>query len=615
MIPRLHDLLQAQHPFTLLTEGERERVQATATARTFPDGARILAQDGAQSTCLYLLAGGQVRLVRDGEELQVLEEGDCFGYPSMISRAAPAFDVVAAGEVLVHSVPEAVFRELLGNRAFAEFFLQSLGERLQRVTSGGVTALGGELTTELGDLDLRRVVRVPPAATVQEAARAMRDARDDFALVGGDGDDDDEAPGIVTDHDFQVKVLAEGLGPDTPVARVMTRPLKTLTADTPVHGALLYMLEERIHHLPVVRDGAIIGVLTATDLLRHQTTNPLYLMRRLDHLDRGESLATYSRDAAAMVERLFRGGLKVGQIGRVFASLNDALIRRLCRLAEAELGPPPVPYAWLVFGSEGRMEQALLTDQDNALVYGDTPTGDAAAAAAAKDYFARLAALVVADLVTAGFPPCPGGCMATNWNKPLEAWRETVRGWIDVPTPDNLMVSSIFFDFRAVAGSLDVSPLEDLVAGASGNQIFMAHLARVSLRFKPPLGLFQQIQATDDKVDLKKRAIAPVVAAARVWALEAGVRARPTRERLEAAIEAGVVSRDLGRTLVETYRFLLQLRLREQLAALDGGGAPDNDVNVKALSSLQRRHLKDAFGVIREMQGAVAQRYRTGTLG
>ena len=602
MIPRILDFLREQHPFTLLTEAERERVDATASARTFADGARILEQDGTRSDCLYLLVDGQVRLVRDGEELQVLEEGDCFGYPSMINRAAPAFDVVAAGEVQVHCVPEAVFRELLGNAAFAEFFLHSLGERLQRVTGASVTALGGELTTELGDIELRAVVQVPPDATVAEAARAMRDARDDFALVAG------TPPGIVTDHDFQVKVLAEGLGPDTPVAHVMTRPLKTLPSDTPVHGALLYMLEERIHHLPVLREGEIIGVLTATDLLRHQTTNPLYLMRRVEHLDRDTTLATYSRDAAAMVERLFRGGLKVGQIGRVFASLNDALIRRLCRLAEADLGPPPCPYAWLVFGSEGRMEQALLTDQDNALVYARDDAG-------APEYFARLAARVVGDLVTAGFPPCPGGCMATNWNKPLAAWEETIRSWIDEPTPDNLMVSSIFFDYRAVAGTLDVSALDDRITAAAGNQLFMAHLARVSLRFKPPLGLFQQIQATDDKVDLKKRSIAPIVAAARVYGLEAGTRARPTRERLEAAIEAGVVSRDLGQTLIETYRFLLQLRLREQLAAVAGGGAPDNDVNLKALSSLQRRHLKDAFGVIREMQGAVARRYRTSALG
>ena len=606
MIARVLEFMRDQHPFTLLADDERERINATATAHTCGDGTRILTQNGAQSECLYLLAGGQVRLVRDGEELQILEEGDCFGYPSIINRAAPAFDVIAVGEVVVHGVPAAVFRELLANAAFGEFFLHSLGERLRRVTGSRVTALGGELTTELGDLELRPPVRVRPEATVAETARAMRDARDDFALVDGQGDTD--PPGIVTDHDFQVKVLAEGLGPDTPVAQVMTRPLKTLPADTPVHGALLYMLEERIHHLPVERGGAIIGMLTATDLLRHQMTNPLYLMRRLDHLDRAESLTTYGRDAAAMVERLFRGGLKVGQIGRVFSSLNDALIRRLCKLAEADLGPPPCPYAWLVFGSEGRMEQALLTDQDNALVYAEDIDG-------AKDYFARLAARVVDDLVRAGFPPCPGGCMATNWNRTRDNWRQTIRGWIDEPTPDNLMVSSIFFDFRAVAGTLEVGILDDLVAGAAANELFMAHLARVSLRFKPPLGLFQQIQATDGKVDLKKRGIAPIVAAARVYGLEAGTRARPTRERLEAAIETNVVSRDLGQTLIETYRFLLQMRLREQLGALAGGGRPDNDVNVKALSSLQRRHLKDAFGAIREMQGALAQRYRTNVLG
>lgn len=602
MIGRVLDFMRDQHPFTLLTEAERERINATATARTYRDGARILAQDGATSEHLYLLAGGEVRLVRDGEELQVLEEGDCFGYPSMINRAAPALDVVASGDVLVHCIPEAVFRELLANAAFGEFFLHSLGERLRRVTGANASALGGELTTELGDLELRPPVRVPPGATVAEAARAMRDARDDFALVDAD------PPGIVTDHDFQVKVLAEGLGPETPVSLVMTQPLRTLTADTPVHGALLYMLEERIHHLPVVRDRDIVGVLTATDLLRRQTTNPLYLMRRLDHLDRGESLGTYGRDAAAMVERLFRGGLKVGQIGRVFASLNDALVRRLCRLAEADLGPPPCDYAWLVFGSEGRMEQALLTDQDNALAYTADGPG-------ARDYFARMAELVVEDLIRAGFPPCPGGCMATNWNKPLAAWEATVRGWIEEPTPENLMVSSIFFDFRAVAGTLDVSGLDDIVAGSAGNQLFTAHLARVSLRFKPPLGLFQQLQATDGRIDLKKRGIASIVAAARVYGLEAGARARPTRERLEAAIEAGVVSRDLGQTLIETYRFLLQLRLRRQLEVLAGGGQPDNDVDLAAMSSMQRRHLKEAFGVIREMQGALARRYRTSALG
>lgn len=602
MTARIADFLQEQHPFDLLTAAELEHVQSSAGKREFADGARILTQGGPVTACLFLLADGEALLRRDGEEVRILEEGDCFGYPSIINRAAPAFDVVARGAVTVHCLDADLFRELLaGNPAFAAFFLQSLGQRLQSLGSG-TASLGGELTTALGDLALRRPVVVAPGATVGQAARAMRDAGQDVVLVTSD------EPGILTDHDFQTRVLAEDLGPDTPVEKVMTRPLKTLPADTPVHGALLFMLDERIHHLPVTGPEGIAGIISATDLLRHQTRNPLYLMQRLDNLSDRGALAGYAGDAAAMVERLFEGGLKVGQIGRVFASLNDALVRRLCRLAELELGPPPCPYAWLVFGSEGRMEQALLTDQDNALVYAE-------ASPEAEAYFAKLAARVVDDLVTAGFPPCPGGCMATNWNKPLDAWAGTVAEWIRVPTPDNLMVSSIFFDFRAVAGTLDVTALEDLVAGAAENQLFMAHLARVSLRFKPPLGLFRRIRAEDGKVDLKKRGIASIAAAARVYGLEAGARMRPSRERLEVAMDAGVVSEDLGATLVEAYRFLLQMRLGQQLDALKAGRPLDNDVRLKSLSALEHRHLKDAFGAIREMQGALARRYRTSALG
>jgi CBS domain-containing protein len=602
MIARIQDFMRDQHPFTLLAAGELERVNTAAYVQTFGDGDRILHQDGAISDCLFLLARGEVRLVRDGEEVQLLEEGDLFGYPSIINSATPCCDVIARGEITVYCIPTATFRKLLRNAAFAEFFLQSLGERLQRLTTAGATALGGELTTEVGDLARRAPITVAPDATVAEAARAMRNVREDVVLVSTD------PPGIVTDHDFQTKVLAENLGPDTPVAEVMTRPLKTLPANTPVHGALLFMLEERIHHLPVMRNGQVAGIVSATDLLRHQTRNPIYLMQRIERMEDPTTLTSYSTDAGAMVERLYSGGLMGGQIGRVFSSLNDALTRRLCRLAEDELGPPPCPYAWLVFGSEGRMEQALLTDQDNALVY-ETTSPEAEA------YFAKLAARVVGNLVVAGFPPCPGGCMATNWNKPLDAWAATISDWIQVPTPDNLMVSSIFFDFRAVAGQMDTTPLADLVAGAVENQLFLAHLARVSLRFKPPLGLFRRIRSEDGRVDVKKRGIASIAAAARVYGLETGTRARPTRERLEAAIEAGVISADLGCNLIETYRFLLQLRLGAQLTALKEERELDNNIRLKTLSSLEHRHLKESFGAIREMQQALQQRYRTDSLG
>lgn len=603
MIARIEEFLRQQHPFVMLSDTERDQVQTAARVQTVAGGDTVLRQGAATSACLYLIAEGQLRLERDGAEIQVLEEGDCFGYPSIISGGAPTSSVVAMVDATLHCISAPIFSELVRNNArFSEFFLQSLGDRLSLISRGGGGSLGGELTTPLGELTMRPVIRVAPGATVADAAQAMREVRDDVALVTG------HPAGIVTDHDFQTRVLAENLGPETLVERIMTSPVLTLPEDTPAHSALLTMLEEGIHHLPVTKDGDILGIVSATDLLRHQTRNPLYLMRKLEHLDSPDAIAGYGSDAASMVERLFDGGLKVGQIGRIFSSLNDALIRRLLKLAEAELGPAPCPYAWLVFGSEGRMEQALLTDQDNALAYAEDIPG-------AKEYFAKLAERVVNDLITAGFPPCPGGCMATNWNKPLIEWEETVASWIRTPTPDNLMVSSIFFDFRAVAGTLSMEPVAKLIDGAVNNQLFMAHLARVSLRFKPPLGLFRRIQTEDGRVDLKKRGIASIVAAARVYALEAGTRQRPTRERLEAAMDTGKLGQDIGRNLIETYRYLLQLRLQEQLNLVRAGEEPSNSIRLSRLSSLEQRHLKDAFQAIREMQSAVTRRFRTDTLG
>jgi len=602
MTPGIMDFLREQHPFVLLSDAERDLVRADVQTRTFPEGATILAQGGSTSSCLFLIAAGTARLKRDALAGRSLEEGDCFGFPSIISQGSPTATVTAETRLTVHCIPGAVFTQLLHNTGFAEFFLKDLGERLRQVTNGGATSLGGELTTAVGELGLRPPVMIDPDASVAEAARAMGEARQDVAIVNC------VPPGIITDHDFQVKVLAEDLGPDTPVHQVMTRDLKTLSADMPVHSALLYMLEERIHHLPITREGNIVGLVSATDLLRHQTRNPLYLTRQLERLEDPATLATYSLDAAAMVERLFNGGLKVAQVGRIFASVNDTLMRRLLRLAERQLGPAPCPYAWLVFGSEGRMEQALITDQDNALVY--AAAGDDNAA-----YFAEMAQVVVDHLLTAGFPPCPGGYMATNWCKPLDEWVQLMSSWVRSPTPESLMMVGIFFDFRAVAGDLSVEPLQEIIAGSADNQIFMAHVARQSLGFKPPLNVFRRIQADDGMVDLKTGGIAPIVAAGRVFGIKAGSRARPTRRRYEAAMAAGLIGEDLGQTVIETYRFLLQLRLREQLAALKVREMPDNRIRLKSLSSLEHRHLKDAFGIVRELQEKLAHRFQTSLLG
>lgn len=446
------------------------------------------------------------------------------------------------------------------------------------------------LTLPVKYLVKRAPVFIDAGATVGEAAWSMQQARIGSVLVR------DDPPGILTDSDLRGRVLAAGLGPGTPVRQVMTRPLKMLDSDAPVFTALHLMLEEHIHHLALVEEGKIIGVISSTDLLRHEATGAFYLRRTLESVEDPTALAHYSREVAATVQTLFRGGLGAVQIGQIVSSLNDALVKRLVGLAEQALGPAPTDFAWIVFGSEGRLEQTLLTDQDNALIYGE-------GSEAARAYFKLLGERVVNGLIQVGFPPCTGGFMATRWCKPLEQWRRLFVGWVRTPEPQALLDASIFFDFRPVAGELSLTAVEEIVASAKTEKLFIAHMTKDALVFGPPLGFFNRIRSDNGKVDIKRGGIVPIVSLARAAALAAGSQERSTLERLVTAGNSGLLfKREDARLLAETFEFLLHVRLRQQLTALQTNQPIDHKVQLDALSALEHRHLKEAFVTIRQVQ-------------
>ena len=449
----------------------------------------------------------------------------------------------------------------------------------------------------------RPPVFVEPGATVAQAARIMHEALIGSVLVA------DDPPGIVTDRDLRGRVLAAGLGPQTPVRQVMTRPLKTLDSDAAVFTALHLMLEEHIHHLALVEEGKIVGVISSTDLLRHEATGAFYLRRTLDSVEDPRTLVHYSREVAGTVQTLFRGGLGAVQIGQIVSSLNDALVKRLVGLAGQALGPPPTDFAWIVFGSEGRFEQTLLTDQDNALIYGEESE-------AARAYFAALAEQVVNGLIQVGFPPCAGGFMATRWCKPLAEWRRLFAGWVRAPEPQALLDAAIFFDFRAVAGGLSLAELEEILAGATEEKAFIAHMINDALVFGPPLGFFGRIRSERGMVDLKKGGLVPVVGLARAAALAGGSHERSTLERLAAAGRSGtVLSQEDTSVLGEIFEFFLFLRLRRQLAALEANQPLDQNVHLNMLSTLERRRLKDGFLMLQRIQAGIRASFPIGRMG
>ncbi|MGH9009028.1 MAG: DUF294 nucleotidyltransferase-like domain-containing protein [Acidimicrobiia bacterium] len=569
-----------------------------------PAGARILERGGPPATHLFLVRSGSVRLEREDGLVLLIEEGELFGYRSLLSGDPPAFEARAETDVLCYRFPADVARPVLEHPVVSVALAQGLADRLRAVSpSVRVAALpDAGLATRLRDLVTRAPVMVEPGTAVSETARVMREAGVSSVLVAG------PEHGILTDRDLRNRVLAADRSAATPVEEVATHPALTLDAAAPLIEAVLFMLEHNVHHIVVEDEGRVVGVVTDSDVLRQQARSPLYVLRAVERAEDPSALAGYSSELADVVRHLVATGVGAASIGRIVSALNDTLVRTLVRLAEQDLGPAPAPWAWMVLGSEGRLEQTMLTDQDNAMVF----AAEAAGNEEAVGWFRGLAAQVVDGLVQSGFPPCPGGYMATNWNRPLPDFIDQFRDWMATPDPDALLGAAIFFDFRRVAGTLDLEPLEGLLDEAPEAELFLAHLAASAASIRPPVGAFRRILVKDGAVDLKRGAVGPVVALARVYGLTAGSRARATLDRLAAAVDAGVLSSEGGENLSEAFRFVLDLRLDAQLEELAAGEPLDNDVELDRLAPLERHHLKDALVAIRDALEGLDFTYQAG---
>ena len=585
--------LRATPPFSDLPAPLFEIAAGSLETSFFAAGTRLVASGGRPLQHVYVIRKGAVRLESGGKTLQLLEEGEIFGYTSLFARKA-TLDVTVEEDLLAHRIPGAEFQRLLADARFASHFAVSLAERLEHSLQRPKASLASDLSVAVETLLQQPPVRVPATATVGDAARVMRERRISSVLV------DTFPAGIVTDRDFRNKVLAEGLGPATPITAILSSPLKTVPGGMAIYEAWQMLLDHKVHHLPVTRGDAIAGVLTDSDLLKTTAQGPPAMLRSVERLASRDALSGYAAGVGEMATALLSGGLDATVIGGFVARLNDALLARVLRWAEADLGTPPAPYAWIVFGSEGRMEQTLLTDQDNALVHGG--------GAAEEPYFAALAERANLDLEAAGFPRCPGGYMARRWHGPLGEWVDRFSSWITDPSPQALLHAAIFFDFRKVYGALDLAPLEAVLARAAKARVFLACLAKSALEFRPPPSLFLRLSSD---VDLKAQGVSPIVLLARAYALEVGSSARNTLDRLEAAMAAGLLGADVRATMCEAYRFLLALRLREQTRKAKAGSPSLNTVSLGDLTSIERSRLKDSLRAIREWQDRAAYHYRT----
>jgi CBS domain-containing protein len=588
--------LRSTEPFASLPDPLFEEAVAALEVAYHPVGTRLCRAGGEPMCQLYLIRKGVVRLERDGQTVQLAEEGESFGYVSLISGVA-SLDAVVEEELVAYRFPAEVFKKLLGDARFAGHFASKMGGRLEAsLDHAPVSVFRTDLSREIQQLVRRPAVWVDAGVTVGEAAAVMAEQRVSSVLVRTD------PPGILTDRDFR-NALAEERGPETPVAAVPPGPMQPVPATMPIHEAWLTLIDRNASHLAVERNGAVIGVLASSDLLKSAAHGPVAVLRSVERLPGREHLPGYAGRVGEMAAALVAARLDATVVGGFVARLNDVLLRRITRWAERDLGAAPAAWVWLAIGSEGRLEQTLLTDQDNALVFAD-------AGAPHRAWFQAFAERVNDDLEAAGFPRCTGGYMARNWNGTLTEWRQRFEGWTDSPQPRALLDAAIFFDYRRVDGPLDLAPLDEVVAASVDKPVFLRFLARQALDFKPPPSLLLRLRGDAPAIDLKLHALAPIVHLARCYGIEARATGRGTLERLEAAAQAGIADPAVVEAAADAFRFVLGLRLRQQLRRMAEGRGP-NDGGGAQFSAVERGHLKDALRAIRVLQERAAFHYRT----
>ncbi len=563
---------------------------------------------GATNKQLHILRSGALELRNaEGDLVMRAAEGDVFGFPSLMNAVPLRNQSIAIEDSLIYHLDGAVFSELRRkNDRFDTYFIRLLSDRL--LSRPATTKLHGAEGRAVSQLITRPPVAIDGAASIQDAARKMVDERVSAILVTCG----EKFSGIATDRDLRKRVVARGLPIDTSIQDIMSINPISIDADDLAYEAALTMMQNKIHHLPVTREGKLIGMVSRSDFMRIETEHPLYLVNDIAKQTTVEGIIDACKRLPALVASQISADADGEQLGKFITTITDSVTQQLCRIAEAELGSPPCTYAWVALGSQGRHEQSARSDQDNALVLDDSATD------ADDGYFEALARIVNDGLDACGYVYCPGDVMASNpkWRKPLEVWKKYFNNWITVPEEKALMHANIFFDLRCVYGDTGLVETlkESIRTDAKRNELFLALMAKNAMNFQPPLGFFRQFvleKSGEHKntLDIKKHGIMPIVEIARIRALAAGEVRITTRNRLRAAAKTGEITEPDAASLIDALDFIEKLRIEHQNRQLHAGKRPDNHLSPGELSSLIRHNLKSAFSQVSVSQSALLNRF------
>jgi CBS domain-containing protein len=596
-----YTLLARHPPFDGIDPEEVRAALQGAQEHAFESGEIALVEDGAPALGLWVILGGSMDIVHEGEVIQVLEPGECFGHPSLLTGMAPAFTVRAREPSRCLLLSADASRRLLGTVAGATYVAASMRKRL---TGAGHTvhALRDVGTTPVSAI-MRAATFCEPDEPLRQAAGRLGQNSTSALLVRLT----DDRLGILTDADVRASVTEGEVALDAPVREVARSPVPTVPAAQLAVEAAVDMIAAGAEHLAVTDARGVCGILSATDLLGLDARSPIALRHMILGAPDEDALVRATQELPRLFLLLVRAGVPARELGRVLSLQHDTIVARLVDFSIWRAGPAPLAWAWLDLGSAARREFTLASDQDNALAYADPEPGEEAAVDA---YFERLGSDVNDGLARCGIGVDNNGVLAGKrlWRMSKGAWLRTFSECLTEPDESHLIRASVSFDFRPAAGGLLlVSELTDYIRDARRHPQFMRLMARTANGYPVALGFRGQLATgregdPPDRLDLKRGGIIPLVNLVRFHALAHGVTISPTLDRIEAVANVGGLERDVADGLAEAWSVITRLRFEHHAAQIAEGGAPDNLIDPGAMPPIARTDLKEALHVVRRAQ-------------
>lgn len=608
-------------PFTFLPEEELRRVVFEVSMKRYPKDTEIFVQGISKVEYLYVIRKGAVERYYNQGDRQILyeylSEGDVFGGVSLLLHdGVSARMLTAKTDTDFFILPKKIFLDVCArHEAFSNYFTDIFGKLMLDRSFAALIAKGMQAKDEVvphffnqpvSSIHSRELNYCGADVSIQEAAVMMSRRRCSSIFVrGGNG----EFIGIVTDNDLRRKVIGTAYDIKNPISDIMSSPLSAIPARASIFEALMSMMQKNLKHLAVTdASERVIGAVTVGDLIAAQGYSAFAIAREINAAVSIEEIANRREHLPHLVQNLIDGGVKADNVARLISTIADAILVKLIEFAVVELGPPPVRFVFLIFGSEGRREQTLKTDQDNAIMFEDVPMEFIDGV---RGYFLKLGDRVCKWLDQVGYAFCKGEVMAKNpkWCQPISTWRDYFSSWIATVEPEALLQASIFFDYRGAYGDMELPAQlrRRLFASFAARPNFFRYLTENSLMVKPPLGFFGNFIVESkgehrDSFDIKS-SMTTIVNIARIYALKNGIEETNTLERLKQLYLKNVLSWRKYHELEQSYSFLMQLRFVRQIAAvMRENKSPDNYINPKTLSRLEQTMLREIFKSIEKFQ-------------